>query len=74
MKRVARMLMNHSGLFLSWFEAKGQLSSGVVEGMNCKAKLAMKKAYGYRSIDVMKVVLYHQLGNLPDREFTHKFW
>ena len=40
MKRVARMLRNHQALLLNWFRAKGQLSSGVVEGFNTKAKLA----------------------------------
>lgn len=74
MKRVARMLLAHEELLLNWFEAKGTLSSGVVEGMNYKVKLAMRKAYGYRSLDVMKTVLYHQLGTLPEREFTHRFW
>ena len=28
----------------------------------------------YRSLDVIQTVLYHQLGNLPEPEFTHKFW
>jgi transposase len=74
MKDVARMLLKHEELLLNWFEAKGELSSGSVEGMNYKVKLAMKKAYGYRSLDVTKTVLYHQLGKLPEREFTHRFW
>jgi len=74
MKRVARMLLAHEDLLLNWFEAKGTLSSGVVEGMNYKVKLAMRKAYGYRSLDVIKTVLYHQMGSLPEREFAHKFW
>jgi len=39
MKRVARMLRGHRLLILNWFLAKGQLSSGVVEGFNAKAKL-----------------------------------
>jgi transposase len=74
MKRVARMLLKHEERLLNWFEAKGELSSGSVEGMNYKVKLAMRKAYGFRSLDVIKTVLYHQLGQLPEREFTHRFW
>jgi transposase len=74
MKKVARMLEKHKELILNWFDAKGELSSGSVEGMNYKVKLAMKKAYGFRSFEVMQTVLYHQLGNLPEREFTHRFW
>jgi transposase len=74
LKDVARMLLKHEWLLLNWFEAKGELSCGSVEGMNYKVKLAMKKAYGYRSLDVAKTVLYHQLGRLPEREFAHRFW
>jgi transposase len=74
MKRVARMLLAHKDLIMNWFEAKGQLSSGPVEGMNYKVKLAMRKAYGFRSLEVIQTVLYHQLGNLPEREFAHRFW
>ncbi len=39
MKKVARILRAHRGLLLNWFQAKGQFSSGVVEGFNTKAKL-----------------------------------
>lgn len=74
MKRVARMLLKHAELLLNWFEAQGALSSGSVEGLNYKVKLAMRKAYGYRSLDVIKTVLYHQLGHLPEQQFTHRFW
>ena len=34
MKKVAKMLRKHRPLLLNWFRAKGQLSSGVVEGFN----------------------------------------
>ena len=36
MKRVARMLRAHEPLLLNWFRAKGELSSGPVEGLNNK--------------------------------------
>jgi len=44
MKRVARMLRNHRELILNWFRAQGQLSSGVVEGFNTKAKTDYQKS------------------------------
>ena len=44
MKKVARMLRRHRPLLLNWFRAKGQMSSGVVEGFNTKAKLTTRKA------------------------------
>ena len=60
MKHVAKMLRRHKDLILNWFAAEGQLSSGAVEGVNLKAKLTMRKAYGFQ------VALYHTLGALPE--------
>ena len=53
--------------------AKGQLSSGVVEGFNAKAKLTTRKAYGFRTYHGLEVALYHALGVLPEPKFTHRF-
>lgn len=74
LKRVARMLREHRQLILNWFRARGTISSGVVEGYNNKAKLTTKKAYGFRTYEAIEIALYHQLGNLPEPEFTHRFW
>jgi len=73
MKKVARMLRNHRGLILNWFAARGTISSGVVEGLNNKVKLTTRKAYGFRTFDAVKLALYHNLGALPEPEFTHRF-
>ncbi len=73
MKKVARMLRSHEGLLLNWFEAKGKVSAGSVEGLNDNAKLAMKKAYGFRTLRGVKIALYHRLGALPEPKFTHEF-
>lgn len=73
MKKVARMLRSHRGLLLNWFRAKGQVALGAVEGLNNKAKVTSRKAYGYRSFDVLKISLYHTLGDLPEPEVTHRF-
>jgi hypothetical protein len=32
MKKVARMLRSHEDLLMNWFKAKGEISSGAVEG------------------------------------------
>nr|VFK51628.1 MAG: Transposase [Candidatus Kentron sp. TC] len=74
MKRVARMLKNHRPLLLNWFRAKGQFSSDIVEGLNNKAKLTTRKAYGFRTYHSAEIALYHALGNLPVPESTHKFF
>jgi transposase len=73
MKKVARMLRNHRSLLLNWFHAKGQFSSGVVEGFNTKAKLTSRKSYGFRTFHGAEVALYHALGALPVPEDTHRF-
>ena len=73
MKRVARMLRVHRPLLLNWFRAKGAISSARVEGFNTKAKLAVRKSYGFRTPRAMEISLYHVLGALPEPEFTHKF-
>jgi len=72
MKKVAKMLRRHRGLLLNWFRAKKEFSSGVVEGLNNKAKLATKRAYGFRTFEGLQVAFYHTLGNLPQPSFAHR--
>ena len=74
MKKVARSLREHRHLILNWFYAKGTVSSGTVEGFNNKAKLTIRKSYGFRTFEAAKTALYHNLGALPEPEFTHEFW
>jgi transposase len=73
LKKAARMLRSHEGLLLNWFRAQGTISAGTVEGLNYKAKLAMRKAYGFRTLRGVKIALYHRLGALPEPNFTHEF-
>jgi len=73
MKKVARMLRRHRPLLLNWFRARGQISAGAVEGLNNKAKLTTRKAYGFRSYRCIEIALYHTLGDLPEPEVTHRF-
>jgi len=74
MKKVAKTLRRHRELILNWFRAEGAISAGIVEGLNNKAKLTMRKAYGFRTAEAIETALYHQLGDLPEPEFTHEFW
>jgi transposase len=74
MKKVARRLRKHRPLLLNWFRAKGQFSSGIVEGFNNKAKLTTRKAYGFRSYHAAEIALYHTLGALPVPKSTHVFF
>jgi transposase len=74
MKKVARRLRKHRPLLLNWFRAKGQFSSGIVEGFNNKAKLTTRKAYGFRTYHATEIALYHALGALPVPKTTHEFF
>jgi transposase len=73
MKKVVRSLRKHRELLLNWFRAKGAISAGVVEGFNNKAKLAIRKAYGFRTYEAAEIALYHALGKLPMPQGTHEF-
>lgn len=73
MKKVVGTLRGHRDLLLNWFRARGSMSSGAVEGLNNNAKVAMRKAYGFRTLRGVEVALYHTLGNLPEPKFTHEF-
>ena len=74
MKKVARTLRSHRELILNWFKAKKRFSSGIVEGLNNKAKLTMRKSYGFRSPEILEMALYHALGKLPEPELAHEFY
>jgi transposase len=73
MKKVATSLREHRDLILNWFRAKGTVSAGSVEGLNNKAKLTTRKAYGFRTYEAIEIALYHTLGDLPEPNFTHEF-
>lgn len=73
LKKVARSLRKHRDLLLNWFHAKGTISAGIVEGFNNKAKLTMRKSYGFREYKTIELALYHQLGDLPQPETAHRF-
>ncbi|HYL93710.1 MAG TPA: ISL3 family transposase [Alphaproteobacteria bacterium] len=73
-KKIARMLRAHRGLILNYFKAKKKFSSGVVEGLNGKAKVTMRKSYGFRTFRILELALYHSLGKLPEPELTHEFF
>ena len=72
-KKVARSIRAHKGLILNWFAAKKEFSSGIVEGLNYRIKLTIRKAYGFRTLKAAEIALYHTLGRLPEPELTHEF-
>lgn len=72
-KKIARMIRSHKPLILNWFEARGQLSLGAVEGLNNKLKASIRKSYGFRTARAIKIMLYHKLGELPTPQLAHRF-
>ena len=73
MRKVAGMLRAHEPLILNWFRAKGEISSGAVEGLNNKIRVVTRRSYGFRTFEAMEIALYHNLGRLPEPESAHKF-
>jgi transposase len=74
MKKVARMLRSHQDLLMNWFKAKGEISSGAVEGLNNKIRVVTRRSYGFRTYKAMEIALYHTLGRLPEpEESAHRF-
>jgi transposase len=74
MKKIARSLRQHRELILNYFRAQKMISSGVVEGLNNKAKVTLRKSYGFRTDPVLALSLYNSLGKLPEPECTHDFF
>lgn len=72
-KKFVKTVRRHQPLILSWFKAKKAYSSGAVEGLNRKINLVTRKAYGYKSYEVLKIALFHTMGSLPEPEMTHRF-
>jgi len=74
MKKVAKTLRSHRPLILNWFRAKRTISAGIIEGLNNKVKLTTRKSYGFRTYKAIEMALHHNLGDLPEPNFAHKFW
>jgi len=49
------------------------ISSGVDEGLNGKAKLTARKAYGLRTLQGIEIALFHPMVNLPEPKRTRRF-
>ena len=73
LKNVALTLRSHREIILNWLWARGQLSSGAVEGLNNKVKVVTRRSYGFRTANVAKITLLHNLGQLPEPKSTHTF-
>ena len=59
MQKIARSFRQHRELILNYFRTQKLISSGVVEGLNNKAKVSMRKSYGFRAYRVQFVLASH---------------
>ncbi len=71
LKKVMKTLRGHRELVLNWFPVKKVFSSGVVEGLNAKAKVTARTAYSFKSFQTLELALHHNLGALPEPVGTH---
>jgi len=74
MKKVAKTIRAHKTLLMNWFEAKNQISLGAVEGQNNKAKVVIRKSYGFKTAEILKIMLYHKLGKLEVPDSAHEYF
>ena len=61
-------------LILNSFHAQKLLSSGVVEGLNNRAEVTMRRSYGFRTFRALELALYYHTWKLPEPESTHEFF
>jgi transposase len=73
MQKIARSLRIHRPLILNWFRVRHTIALGAVEGFNNKLKLTTRRSYGFRTSRIIKIALYHALGDLPEPKGTHRF-
>jgi transposase len=74
MKKIARSLRNQSRTHLELFPRSKTTFQRRRGGLNNKAKVTMRKSYGFRTYRVLELALYHSLGKLPEPESTHDFF
>lgn len=74
LKKVARTLKKHRALLLNYFRARKEITGGVIEGLNNKAKLTIRKSYGFKTPAAREIALFHALGKLPEPKLTHEFF
>ena len=70
LKKTAATLKRHRQLLLNYFAAKKELTNSIVEGLNNKLKLILKRSFGFRTDLARKVALYHALAKLPEPSLT----
>lgn len=71
MRDFAWLVRRHEENILSYFNLP--IDNGSVEGLNNKAKLVNRRAYGFKSAKNYILNLYHCLADLPMPKLVHSF-
>jgi len=69
-KRFARSISARLENILNWFDCP--ISNGKMEGINNKIKTVMRRAYGYKDFDYMRMKILQKCGTLMNMRF-HTF-
>lgn len=70
---MARSIRAHQDLILNRRTAKREFACGVVEAVNRKIKLSVRKAYAFKTPEAAGIAPYHGLRGLPGPERAHEF-
>ena len=65
-ERRVKTLLRFFRMFGKELSAKLKYVCSDMWGPYLKAKLAMRRSYGFKSIENLQIALYHTLGSLPD--------
>lgn len=65
-RRYVKNIRKHEPLIINWFRAKKAFSNSITEGLNRQVNLVTRRAFGYRSFEVFRTALFHNLGRLPE--------
>ena len=69
-KKIARTVRAHRSLLLNYFSSPW----GVIEELNNKAKVTMRRSCGFRIFRILELAVYHSLGKRREAELTHDFF
>lgn len=61
-KELAKTVRNHWDGILNFFDCK--ISNGIIEGLNNKIKIAMRRAYGFKTFEYLRIIIFLIAGKL----------
>ncbi|NLF70166.1 MAG: transposase [Candidatus Anammoximicrobium sp.] len=67
LKKVARSLREHAPLVMNWLKAREEILAGVLDGLNLKARLSIRKALGFHAFEGIKPLWIINLGIFPNQ-------